>query len=48
LYFGEDYYDENDDDDSDNTIIVNDPYAEAERIGRVHSKDRLKSQFSLS
>jgi hypothetical protein len=48
LYFGEDYYDEDDDNDSDLTEIVNDPYAEADRIGRLHSKERLKKQFSLS
>lgn len=48
MYFGEDYYDEDDDNDSDLTEIVNDPYAEADRIGRLHSKERLKKQFSLS
>ena len=34
IFFGEEYYDE-DHDDSDANEIVDDPYAEAERLGRL-------------
>ena len=37
IFFGEDYYDE-DADDSDDEEIKDDPYAEAERLGRIAAK----------
>jgi len=41
IYFGEDYYDENEEFDSDGSEILDDPYAEAERLGRIHAKSLL-------
>lgn len=38
IYFGEDYYDE-DAHDSDVEEIADDPYAEAERLGRLKAKN---------
>lgn len=39
VFFGEDYYDEFNE-DSDGEEIVDDPYAEAERLGRLKAKEK--------
>lgn len=44
LYFGEDYYDEDDSEESDKSSIHDDPYAEAARLGRLHTKQLLKNE----
>lgn len=41
IYFGEDYYDEYAD-DSDDQEIKDDPYAEAERLGRLAHKNAMR------
>lgn len=43
IFFGEEYYDE-DLDDSDANEIVDDPYAEAERLGRLQAKHHRNRQ----
>jgi hypothetical protein len=43
LYFGEDYYDENME-DSDEEEILDDPYAEAERLARIAAKNLMRAR----
>ena len=43
VYFGEDYYDEFHD-DSDEEEIMDDPYAEAERLGRLKAKEKANKR----